>query len=189
MRQGTNNLHASSSSSRNRNQASNMINTIDAAALQSEMAKKYGIQGMKLKKPARPAVSSAISNQPIMIYCQSCGHNTPQAPFTKVEYCEQCGVFIPLIIQHEESLASRRGLLVELPPKPAPISLKPLDWYLIESNIQRKSDPDSSCPICMESFGHGEEVLLSCSHIFHKICLRSFENFMKTNEFACPICR
>jgi hypothetical protein len=41
----------------------------------------------------------------------------------------------------------------------------------------------------MEGFKQGHEVLLSCSHIFHRTCLRSFENFMKDNELTCPICR
>jgi hypothetical protein len=41
----------------------------------------------------------------------------------------------------------------------------------------------------MESFRATEEVLLSCGHIFHKICLRSFENFIRNGDYSCPICR
>ena len=41
----------------------------------------------------------------------------------------------------------------------------------------------------MEGFKDGREVLLSCSHMFHRNCLSSFENFMKSDERSCPVCR
>eukprot|EP01032_Pedospumella_encystans_P007574 gene7574-9073_t len=88
-----------------------------------------------------------------------------------------------IIITVPDTLAQRRGLVPIAPPQ-APLT--PFDWAVIENS---RSDPDSCCPICMEGFKQGHEVLLSCSHIFHRACLRSFENFMKDSEFSCPICR
>ena len=41
----------------------------------------------------------------------------------------------------------------------------------------------------MEGFKEGREVLLSCSHMFHRHCLTSFEKFMRTDEKSCPVCR
>lgn len=41
----------------------------------------------------------------------------------------------------------------------------------------------------MEGFKDGREVLLSCSHMFHRHCLSSFEIFMKSEERSCPVCR
>ena len=41
----------------------------------------------------------------------------------------------------------------------------------------------------MEGFKDGREVLLSCTHIFHRHCLSSFEIFMKSEERSCPVCR
>ena len=32
-----------------------------------------------------------------------------------------------------------------------------------------------------------DQVLLSCSHVFHERCIRSFERF--SHEKCCPICR
>ncbi|MCP4118340.1 MAG: hypothetical protein GY737_23655 [Desulfobacteraceae bacterium] len=32
-------------------------------------------------------------------------------------------------------------------------------------------------------------VLLSCSHVFHKDCIQSFEKFSLQSETTCPICR
>ena len=35
-----------------------------------------------------------------------------------------------------------------------------------------------------------DAVLLSCSHVFHKKCLESFENFsLESTSKTCPICR
>ena len=43
------------------------------------------------------------------------------------------------------------------------------------------------CPICQEPLGMQATVILSCTHVFHKFCINSFEKFSKTH--ACPICR
>ncbi|POM72001.1 Zinc ion binding protein [Phytophthora palmivora] len=45
------------------------------------------------------------------------------------------------------------------------------------------------CSICREHFGVAEQVILSCSHMFHLTCITSFERFLRTNQRVCPICR
>jgi hypothetical protein len=47
---------------------------------------------------------------------------------------------------------------------------------------------DHTCPICMNHFSTGSEIILSCSHLFHKTCLASFEKFACSLR-RCPICR
>jgi hypothetical protein len=32
-------------------------------------------------------------------------------------------------------------------------------------------------------------VILSCSHVFHKACLASFERFLRVAKRTCPLCR
>ncbi|CAN0429192.1 unnamed protein product, partial [Hapterophycus canaliculatus] len=32
-------------------------------------------------------------------------------------------------------------------------------------------------------------LLLSCSHVFHKTCLRAFEGFNIYEVHLCPVCR
>lgn len=44
------------------------------------------------------------------------------------------------------------------------------------------------CPICLELFKCESQVLLSCSHVFHEACLRSFENYQGASR-GCPVCR
>jgi hypothetical protein len=53
------------------------------------------------------------------------------------------------------------------------------------------ADP-ASCPICFEALGLREQVLLSCSHLFHRSCLDSFERYQRADKaaaLACPMCR
>lgn len=179
------------SSQRKITRLSSESSTVDAAALQNEMAKKYGIAvSQRPKRRPRPVEEQESREKE----CTSCGNLT-----RNIEFCESCG-YMPDTRQQEiesqrqqESLAYRRGLLSNLK---APSSssravdpLKPLDWYLLEKSILKKVDPDACCPICMETFKATDEVLLSCGHIFHKVCLRSFENFIRTGDLSCPICR
>ncbi|CAN0135191.1 unnamed protein product, partial [Ectocarpus fasciculatus] len=44
-------------------------------------------------------------------------------------------------------------------------------------------------PVCRESFRGESQVILSCSHVFHKACLLSFEKFLRAQERSCPLCR
>ncbi len=166
---------------RSRRDSAVSFSSIDAAALQSEMVKRFGL------KPGKKRVSrSAPQTHPPR--CLSCNINMGE---NFQEYCEQCGYGMPPTItcnEIESSLAFRRGLIKPVEKRGVDVMM-PFDWYLIESQLVKKVNPDTSCPICMEIFNRGEEVLLSCGHIFHKVCLRSFENFMKTAELSCPICR
>lgn len=47
-----------------------------------------------------------------------------------------------------------------------------------------RQDSHHECSICCEHFGMEEQVLLSCSHVFHKQCITSFERYASL-IFAC----
>jgi len=66
-----------------------------------------------------------------------------------------------------------------------PLSLE--EWRKLEIQTINRDDHKSNCPICLESLFKKETIILSCSHIFHKICIKNFEKF--TNNKKCPICR
>ena len=167
----------------------NAASSVDSAALQSELAKMYNLSGTRSRTggniSTRTASTAAVQRSrrpqpaPQPIICACCNSANPSAE----QVCGECGYFLNSIITVPDTLAQRRGLVPIAPPQ-APLT--PFDWAVIENS---RSDPDSCCPICMEGFKQGHEVLLSCSHIFHRACLRSFENFMKDSEFSCPICR
>jgi hypothetical protein len=81
-------------------------------------------------------------------------------------------------------LAELRGLVKAAPKVEA---MPQSEWDHIESQVEGRRD--AYCPICMEAFNQGREVLLSCSHMFHQACLSAFEKFMKSDDRCCPICR
>jgi len=108
--------------------------------------------------------------------------------------CSHCG----LLLRNEEedqklvsgykptlTLAMRRGLVAKPDPK-----LSDEQWAKIESITRNRGDHVKVCAICQQNFGASEQIILSCSHIFHRKCLLSFERFVKSRRRrCCPICR
>ncbi|XP_078580580.1 RING finger protein 32-like [Branchiostoma floridae x Branchiostoma japonicum] len=80
------------------------------------------------------------------------------------------------------SLAQKLGL-VEAPKQP----LTEEEWQSVKHRASRRDDHIQPCVICKEDFGTQEQVLLSCSHVFHKACLQAFERF--SGKKTCPLCR
>lgn len=84
------------------------------------------------------------------------------------------------------SLAQRLGLS-EKPPLP----LSTEQWSKIEKRNLERQKHKEPCPICYDDLHFTEQSILSCSHVFHKRCLESFERHTKNRgmELCCPICR
>uniref|UniRef100_A0A8C6D1Q7 Ring finger protein 32 n=1 Tax=Moschus moschiferus TaxID=68415 RepID=A0A8C6D1Q7_MOSMO len=80
------------------------------------------------------------------------------------------------------TLAQKLGLFA---PPPLPLSAD--EWDRVKQRSVEQGDSMQPCPICKEEFGLHPQVLLSCSHVFHRACLQAFENF--TNKKTCPLCR
>ena len=80
------------------------------------------------------------------------------------------------------TLAQRYGL-VKQPPK----LLSGVQWRAVHAQSQAREDSTGECCICREHFGPGEQVLLSCSHSFHRDCLASFERW-GLGTLACKLC-
>ncbi|XP_049641256.1 RING finger protein 32 [Suncus etruscus] len=80
------------------------------------------------------------------------------------------------------SLAQKLGLL-----SPPPPPLSPASWEQVKQRSVVEGDSKRPCPICREEFELKPQVLLSCSHVFHRACLQAFEKF--TNKKSCPLCR
>ncbi|KAI8810264.1 hypothetical protein BJ742DRAFT_801185 [Cladochytrium replicatum] len=74
---------------------------------------------------------------------------------------------------------------LDLVPKPAE-RLDRAGWDEVKQRFLRE-DVESPCPICQEKFTVDDQVLLSCSHAFHRKCLESYERFVK--QRCCPLCR
>uniref|UniRef100_A0A673TWK7 Ring finger protein 32 n=1 Tax=Suricata suricatta TaxID=37032 RepID=A0A673TWK7_SURSU len=80
------------------------------------------------------------------------------------------------------TLAQKLGLFAA-PPLP----LSPGEWEKVKQRSVLQGDSMQPCPICREEFELRPQVLLSCSHVFHRACLQAFEKF--TNKKTCPLCR
>ncbi|KAK3263850.1 hypothetical protein CYMTET_27373 [Cymbomonas tetramitiformis] len=80
------------------------------------------------------------------------------------------------------TLAQRMGIIAK-PPTP----LTGEQWESVHQQFRDREGEDCECPICREEFKMEDQVLLSCSHVFHRACIRSFERF--SEQKCCPVCR
>ncbi|XP_005094019.1 RING finger protein 32 [Aplysia californica] len=80
------------------------------------------------------------------------------------------------------TLAQKFGLVHA--PKPL---LSEQEWNHVKAKSNQRDDSGEPCVICKEDFGLQEQVLLSCTHVFHRACLQAFERF--TGKKTCPMCR
>ncbi|XP_056289961.1 RING finger protein 32 [Pseudoliparis swirei] len=61
------------------------------------------------------------------------------------------------------------------------------EWARVKARSVQQGDSAQPCVICREEFCLQPQVLLSCSHVFHRACLRAFERF--SGRRCCPMCR
>ena len=64
----------------------------------------------------------------------------------------------------QPTLAQRLGL-VPAPPQP----LSENEWAAKKQACVRRGDPTQPCPICHDDFGRSPTILLSCTHLFHRV--------------------
>ncbi|XP_037613338.1 RING finger protein 32 [Sebastes umbrosus] len=61
------------------------------------------------------------------------------------------------------------------------------EWTQVKARSVKQRDSAQPCAICREEFCLQPQVLLSCSHVFHRACLKAFERF--SGRKCCPMCR
>jgi hypothetical protein len=94
--------------------------------------------------------------------------------------------------RQRETLAERIGL-IQTNTK-TDNHLTEAAWDVVKQRSNDRQDSNCPCAICQEDFGLGQQVLLSCSHVFHRACLTTFEKYVSHNANGsdlrtCPICR
>lgn len=97
--------------------------------------------------------------------------------YAQLDYAEK-------LRRHQASmtLAQRMGLVAQ----PAgPLTYE--QWEAVKKASDTRQDSDAPCSICLDDFHERAQVILSCSHVFHAECLRSFERFADAKR--CPLCR
>lgn len=89
------------------------------------------------------------------------------------------------ITLRNKSLAERFGILENQADYSG---LSERQWDILKRKAHLRTDLSSPCSICKEVYTiFREQVLLSCSHSFHRKCLDFFEKF--SGKKSCPLCR
>ncbi|XP_072010059.1 RING finger protein 32 isoform X2 [Engystomops pustulosus] len=154
---------------------------LTAAALQDHILQNLQLQDLSLghsckrivnvnksgaRKMVKPVVDTGIKRKPIKKSASNA---------TEEEY-----VIDPL--GPKLTLAQRLGI-VEAPAVP----LTTDEWVQVKRRSVQQGDSLQPCVICKEEFRLQSQVLLSCSHVFHRNCLEAYEKF--TGRKTCPMCR
>lgn len=125
----------------------NMKSVVDAAALQSDFARRFNLPGAMARKSNRTAGTSSsrgtcVSRSPTC--CESCN-----MPFTLgSRICSSCGYFFSSGVQLLEStLAERRGL-VTLPSVMRP--MVECEWRVVESQLEGAETSATAQSTCLK---------------------------------------
>ncbi|CAK9023645.1 unnamed protein product [Durusdinium trenchii] len=156
-----------------------------ADGARGEVWRAVALQAHLLGKPPRPVrtrSSSAGARQESQVHSglSQPSRSAPSASgfrHAELDYDEK-------IRRHQASLslAQRMGLVAE-PAQP----LTSMQWEVVKHRSDTREDSEVPCSICLEDFRMRPQVILSCSHVFHGECLRSFERFAGKRQ--CPLCR
>ncbi|GMH73650.1 hypothetical protein TL16_g06250 [Triparma laevis f. inornata] len=91
----------------------------------------------------------------------------------------------------EEPTVTNMGIniVTSVGGKTATSKLTMPEWVMVYERSRIRGT--SECPICMNDCDEdgGDEILLSCSHTFHKKCIEAFERFNIYEISLCPVCR
>ena len=84
---------------------------------------------------------------------------------------------------HTPSPAQQMALVHAPPARP----LTELEWAAVKAKSRVRRDAADGCSVCQDAFGLQPQVLLSCSHTFHRACLAGVERCIRRQ--CCPLCR
>ena len=150
---------------------------LNAAAFQDQISQKFGINLKKYRK--LPSKKYVINSKP-----KSCVTNkkTPiNELYSKKDTDKE-------ILMRNKKFLSKLTFCEKVglqKIKNFPLSLE--EWKCVEAKTIKREDFKGDCPICMDKLSNRESVILSFSHVFHKICLKNFERFSAVTK--CPLCR
>nr|XP_045378574.1 RING finger protein 32 isoform X3 [Camelus bactrianus] len=169
---------------KNKDRSSKQGNSaVIAVALQDHILQDLQLGTLSVADPAKTKVqkrenrSSSLKRNARAVV-DTGRRKAPQGP--KVEDPEKEYVLDPK--PPPLTLAQKLGLFA---PPPPPLSSE--EWETVKQRSVLQGDSTQPCPICKEEFELRPQVLLSCSHVFHRACLQAFEKF--TSKKTCPLCR
>ena len=149
---------------------------LNAAAFQDQISQKFGIN---IKKPRITSKKFIINSKPrsSLANKKAIISELYSKKDTEKEILNRNKKFLSKL-----TFAEKVGLKKI---KNFPLSLE--EWKQVELKTIKREDFKGDCPICMEKLSSRESLILSCSHVFHKICLKNFELYSQVSK--CPLCR
>lgn len=66
--------------------------------------------------------------------------------------------------------------------------IRPSNTCTCGDKIVKQEDDFPECPICMLPI-KSEVLKTVCNHVFHRACIRSWNQSEQENRFKCPMCR
>ncbi|NWI19458.1 RNF32 protein, partial [Crypturellus soui] len=158
---------------------------VTAVALQDHIVHEFQLQNLSLVDPFKSKsrniknISKPVNKEMVRAIVDT-GLRKKSTHHKKEEDSEKEYVLDPSPPQL--TLAQKLGLV-----EPPPLPLTAEEWAKIKQRSITQGDSVQPCAICREEFALQPQVLLSCSHVFHKACLKAFEKF--TGKKSCPMCR
>jgi len=167
--------------------ASRRSNTLHAAALQDHFSRSLKLDlHMRRCNPSKLSLNKTSNNSDETAVdawtCDNCTLFNRDGG----RRCGACGS--SKFVQQKESSKSTLAQKLGIVPGP-PQCLSEAEWGELETRCARRKDSYEPCPICQQEFGTDMQLILSCSHVFHKECLEAFERFVRSKERSCPLCR
>ncbi|XP_061096676.1 RING finger protein 32 [Conger conger] len=159
---------------RTRSKGSHSKFAITAVALQDHISRNLSLcdplperhkSSQRKQKPRKPSAGNTVGQR---------GHHRDDGPEEKEYVLDPCPP--PM------TLAQKLGL-ADAPPAPLTVD----EWSRVKWRSVDQGDSSQPCAICREEFRLQPQVLLSCSHVFHRVCLQAFERF--SGRKCCPMCR
>ena len=150
---------------------------LNAAAFQDQISQKFGIS---LKKP------KIITSKKFIINSKPRSSLTNKKAIINELYTKKDTE--KEILNRNKKFLSKLTFAEKVGLKKIenfPLSLE--QWKQVELKTIKREDFKGDCPICMEKLSSREALILSCSHVFHKVCLKNFERFSQVTK--CPLCR
>ena len=150
---------------------------LNAAAFQDQISQKFGIN---LNKYSKVSKKFFINSKP-----KSCISNNKKTAINELYSKKDTD---KEILNRNKKFLSKLTFCEKVglqKIKNFPLSLE--EWKQVEAKTFKREDFKGDCPICMDKLSNRESVILSCSHVFHKICLKNFEKFSLVTK--CPLCR
>ncbi|NXT53082.1 RNF32 protein, partial [Pluvianellus socialis] len=158
---------------------------VSAVALQDHIIHSHQLQDLSLADPFKSRtrniknISKPVNKEMVRAVVDT-GLRRKSAHHKTKEDAEKEYLLDPGPLQL--TLAQKLGLV-----EPPSLSQTAEEWVKIKERSVQHGDSTQPCAICREEFALQPQVLLSCSHVFHKACLKAFEK--RTGKKSCPMCR